>query len=201
MVMSQPSRYPATTRRAGLGVLLVALCAFFVAAPSAAFAHDELIGSTPSDGEVVETGPTEIDLRYSAEPLEGEGATEVLVIDPSGAEVQQGAPVLDRNGVIQELTGADERGTYTVVWRIVSSDGHPISGELTFSVGEASDPAEVPTTTGSDPDPDATAGADTDADGFNPTAIWIVGGIVVVGLGGALVAVLMARARRRDGGV
>jgi methionine-rich copper-binding protein CopC len=179
--------------------LLVALCAFFIAAPSAAFAHDELIGSTPDDGEIIETGPSEIDLRFSANPLEGDGATEVLVIDPSGAEVQQGDPILDRNGVIQELSGADERGTYTVVWRIVSSDGHPISGELTFSVGETSVPADIPTTTDADAG-DAT-GAGSDAGGFDLTPIWIVIGIVAVGLGGALVAILMARARGRNGGV
>ncbi|WP_396641562.1 copper resistance protein CopC [Microbacterium sp.] len=196
---SQPRRRPPTVRRPGLAVLLVALCAFFIAAPSAAFAHDELIGSTPDDGEIIETGPSEIDLRFSANPLEGDGATEVLVIDPSGAEVQQGDPILDRNGVIQELSGADERGTYTVVWRIVSSDGHPISGELTFSVGETSVPADIPTTTDADAG-DAT-GAGSDAGGFDLTPIWIVIGIVAVGLGGALVAILMARARGRNGGV
>lgn len=178
-------------------MLLVALCAFFVAAPSAAFAHDELIGSIPDDGEIVETDPSAIDLRFSANPLEGDGATEVLVIDPSGAEVQQGDPILDRNGVIQELSGTDERGTYRVVWRIVSSDGHPNSGELTFSVGETSVPADIPTTT----DAEAEAEDATDAGGFDLTPIWIVVGIVVVGLGGAVVAILMARARGRNGGV
>lgn len=194
---SQPRRRQPTVRRSGLAALLVALCAFFVAAPSTAFAHDELIGSTPDDGEIVETGPSEIDLRFSANPLEGEGATEVLVIDPSGAEVQQGDPVLDRNGVIQELSAADERGTYTVVWRIVSSDGHPISGELTFSVGETSVPAAIPTTT----DADVATDAGTDAGGFDLTPILIVLGVVAVGLGGALVAILMARARRGNDNV
>lgn len=193
---SQPGRRPSIVRRSSLAVLLIALCGFFVAAPSAAFAHDELIGSTPDDGAIVETGPGEIDLRFSANPLEGDGATEVLVIDPSGAEVQQGDPILDRNGVIQELSGTDERGTYTVVWRIVSSDGHPISGELTFSVGETSVPADIPTAT--DPDANDATDAGSDAGGFDLTPIWVVVGVVAVGLGGAVVAILMARARRRN---
>ncbi len=119
------------------------------------------------------------------------------MISPSGAEVQQGDPVLDRNGVIQELSGTDERGTYTVVWRIVSSDGHPISGELTFSVGEPSEPAGLPTAGGAGGETDP----DTDAVGVDLTAIWIIVGIVAIGLGGALVAVLMVRARRRNDGV
>ncbi len=196
--MSQPQRRPSAIRRSGLGALMIALCAFFVAAPSAAFAHDELIGSTPSNGEIVEVGPTEIDLRYSANPLEGAGATEVLVVSPSGAEVQQGDPVLDRNGVIQELSGADERGTYTVVWRIVSSDGHPVSGELTFSVGETSEPADLPTASDTGRGETDT---NTNTGGVDITAIWIIIGIVVIGLGGALVAVLVVRARGRNDGV
>lgn len=185
-------------RIAFLGALLLALCALFVAAPSAAFAHDELIGSDPASDEILETGPSQIDLRFSSNPLEGSGATEVVVVSPSGTEVQQGEPVLDRNGVIQELSGADERGTYTVLWRVVSSDGHPISGELMFSVGETSEPAELPTADETDGGAD---GGSTDAGGADLTAIWIILGIVVVGLGGAVVAVLMVRARGRNDGV
>ena len=196
---SEPRRRQLTVRHSGLAALLVVLCGFFVAAPSTAFAHDELIGSTPDDGEIVETGPSEIDLRFSANPLEGAGATEVLVVDPSGAEIQQGDPILDRNGVIQELSGTDERGTYTVVWRIVSSDGHPISGELAFSVGETSVPVDIATTTDADAG-DATD-AEADSGGFDLTLIWIIIGIVAVGLGGALVAILMARARGRNNDV
>jgi len=185
---------PSTARRLGLGVLLAALCAFFVAAPTAAFAHDELIGSSPADGDVVDASPTSIDLRFSAEPLAGDGATEVLVIDPSGREVQDGDPVLDRNGVIQNISGAEEPGTYRVIWRIVSSDGHPISGEVLFSVDEPSEPAPVPTA--------SEAGDAGDESGaFDATPLWVVGGLIVVGLGGALVAVLVARARRSNGGV
>lgn len=195
---SSPQRPASAVSRSALGALLVALCALFISVPSAAFAHDELIGSDPASDEILETAPTQIDLRFSANPLEGDGATEVVVFSPSGTEVQQGDPVLDRNGVIQELSGADERGTYTVLWRIVSSDGHPISGELLFSVGETSEPADIPAagTTGDDTD-----GATTDSAGADLTVIWIILGIVAAGLGGALVAVLMVRARGRNNGV
>ena len=192
-MISAPRHRPSTARRLGIGVLLSALCALFVSIPTAAFAHDELIGSSPADGEVVDTAPASIDLRFSSNPLEGDGATEVLVLDPSGREVQDGDPVLDRNGVIQTISGADEPGTYRVMWRVVSSDGHPLSGEILFSVDETSDPAPAPA--------QVDAGADDEAsDGLDATPIWIVLGIVVVGLGGALVAVPMARARGdRDG--
>lgn len=194
-----PQRHAPVVSRSVLGGLLVALCALFVSAPSAAFAHDELIGSTPASDEILETGPTEIDLRFSADPLEGAGATEVIVVSPSGSEVQQGDPVLDRNGVVQGLSGADERGTYTVLWRIVSSDGHPISGELLFSVGETSEPAALPTA--GDAASGETEGSNSAAGGADLTAVWIIIGIVLVGLGGALVAVLMVRARGRNDGV
>lgn len=192
MTSCTPDR-PSAARRFGIGLLLTALCALFVSIPTTAFAHDELIGSSPADGDVVDAGPTTIDLRFSASPLEGDGATGVVVIDPSGREVQDGAPVLDRNGVIQTIAGADEPGTYRVLWRIVSSDGHPVSGELFFSVDEPSDPAPLPTQVDSGEE-------DGTTEGFDATPIWVGLGIVVVGLGGAVVAVLMARARSgRDG--
>jgi CopC domain len=37
-----------------------------------------------------------------------------------------------------DLPGGLSRGTHLVSWRVVSADGHPVGGALTFSVGEPS---------------------------------------------------------------
>jgi len=179
-----------TRRLPGLLVAAAAV-ALLVAAPVPAYAHDELIGSDPENGVVLDVAPEQIDLRYSAEPLAEPGSTQVRVVDPAGAEVQSGDPEVVDNGVIQAISADSAAvGTYTVTWRVVSSDGHPISGELTFSVGEESEPVA--------PQDDV----DAPSDAILPpvaTVVWIVIGLVVVALGGALVAVLTVRARRRDG--
>ncbi|MGW2996193.1 CopD family protein, partial [Streptomyces sp. NPDC001193] len=42
-----------------------------------------------------------------------------------------------------ELSGKLPEGTYTVAWRVVSADGHPISGAFVFSIGAPSETAAV----------------------------------------------------------
>lgn len=161
--------------------LALALVLTAFAAP--AFAHDELIGSTPAAGSAVDALPNEVALTFSGVLLDETGTTDVVVKDAAGTDLAAGDPVLDGTRLTQPLTG-DASGLVTVIWRVVSSDGHPVSGEFSFTVGDG---ATVPTATGLPlPDPQAPPSG----------PIWIVLGIVVVGLGGALVAVLVARTRR-----
>jgi methionine-rich copper-binding protein CopC len=177
-----------SSRRVGMAAAIAAVAAVLMLAPSPASAHDDLLGSDPEDGVVLETAPAQVELRYSAEPLDEPGGTIVRVVDPEGAEVQQGEPEVVDNAVIQAIAAdAAVVGTYTVTWRVVSSDGHAISGELLFSVGEESEPADAPS---EGPIPE---------DGV-PTAVvalWIIGGVVAIGVMGAVVAVLVAISRRR----
>lgn len=169
------------TRLIAAAGLLIGVLLSAVAAP--AFAHDELIGSTPAAGSAVDTLPAEVTLTFSGVLLDEPGATVVEVTDASGTDLTGGDPVLDGTRLTQPLTGTAS-GEVTVIWRVVSSDGHPISDEFTFTVGSAVAPLESAT-----PLP----GAPMQTVDF--TWLWIVIGVVVVGLGGALVAVLVARAR------
>lgn len=156
-----------------------------------AFAHDELIGSTPVAGSQVDELPAEVVLTFSGVLLDEPGATQVVVTDASGASLVGGDPVLDGTRLTQPLEGSAS-GEVTVIWRVVSSDGHPISDEFTFTVGSggggAGEPAATPIATATPlPGPPMAA---TDF-----SWIWIVLGVVLVGAGGALVAVLVTKAR------
>lgn len=106
-----------------------------VAAPAAA--HDELAAVSPEPGAVLETAPDAVELSFTGEILDM--GHEVLVTDSEGRSVGQGPVELDGTQVIQPLeeTGAEDE-TYRVVWRVVSSDGHPIEGTFTYEVGEGS---------------------------------------------------------------
>ncbi|MDX2377147.1 copper resistance protein CopC [Microbacterium sp. LRZ72] len=175
---------PASRRRLPALVAGGLLAVTLTAMPMAASAHDELIGTDPEDGAVLEQAPEAVDLRFSAEPLTEEGGTQVRVIDPTGAEVQADAPETVDNGVIQAID-ADEIGTYTVTWRVVSSDGHPISGEFAFSVGEESEPAPAP------------APADESDAGSPDVLIWILVAVGGAAVAGAIVVAVIALLRRR----
>jgi hypothetical protein len=58
--------------------------------------------------------------------------------------------------VTQQVATGLTAGTYTVDYRVVSADGHPVEESLPFAITEA-------TQTGNGPDPSASAGASVKA--------------------------------------
>lgn len=170
--------------------MLAGLALVFFGGP--AFAHDEVIGSSPAAGSQVEALPAEIELTFSGVLLDEPGATQVVVTDASGASLVAGDPVLDGTRLTQPLEGT-AAGEVTVIWRVVSSDGHPISDEFTFTVGTGGETEG--TTAPVAPVETATPLPGPPMQATDFTWIWIVLGVVLVGAGGALVAVLVAKAR------
>ncbi|PRB11079.1 copper resistance CopC family protein [Microbacterium sp. MYb62] len=180
---------------APIAVAATLLAAFLVLlSPLSASAHDALVSSSPAADESVEVVPAELTLTFSAKLIGGEGATEVVVTDPDGNPVTDGAATVDGAIVTQPLRGSGPAGAYHVIWKVVSSDGHPTSGEYTFTVtvgdGEATEqPSTAPTTTA--PTTEQTAApapsdtpAPADADSGPGASAWIwgisIGGILVI---------------------
>src|SRR5689334_5698508 len=112
--------------------LLTALAGLAVAGAPAASAHDELVSSSPSDGARV-TAPTALTLTYS-ESLIRTGYR-VVVRGPGGRV--DGDVRLSGAKVVHRFTGPLPAGSYDVSWRVVSADGHPIAGTLSFTVRRA----------------------------------------------------------------
>lgn len=141
----------------GLGVLAAAS---LVLAP-AGLAHDQLIASTPAAGEALPTPPAEVVLTMSGDALDI--GTTVMVTDLDGAD-HAGAITIAGPDVRVEVADLED-GFYDVRWRIVSSDGHPVSGVVPFSVGDVGDrptaqpdtgPAEASGQATANPHPPAT---------------------------------------------
>ena len=109
---------------------------------SPAFAHDELVSSDPAADAVLTEAPAAVTLTFSAELTPGAGATEVQVLDAGGTVVNEGDAVTEGTTVTQPLAPELANGAYRVLWKVVSGDGHPVSGELAFTV-QAAEP--VPT--------------------------------------------------------
>lgn len=132
-----------------LGIMLAATTAI---AP--AQAHDQLVSSTPATDEALDPAPTEVTLTYSDNILEV--GVEVVVTDAGGTDWVAEAPAVDGPTVTVPLESDMPGGAYTVDWRVVSSDGHPISGTLPFSV---TTPAAEPSP--ATPEPSASSPAAT----------------------------------------
>lgn len=104
------------------------------AAPTPASAHDQLLASSPSEGAVVPAAPTEVRLDFSNRVLDLGGI--VIVVDRNGADWAAG-PLVSGRSVTQKLRAGAPDGAYQIRWQVVSADGHPISGIVNYSVGEA----------------------------------------------------------------
>ena len=118
---------------------LVALAAAMVVAGAGpASAHATLLESDPVQGAVLPEAPERIRFTYTeAVAAVPDG---VQVFDAEGGSVRSTAQVAgDTLDVV--LTDEVGSGTLIVVWRVISEDGHPVSGSLSFSIGAAS--AEV----------------------------------------------------------
>ena len=119
--------------------LLISVMALALAISQPANAHDELVSQSPAQGETVSAGVIDIRLEFSDPPLalEDGSGNEIFVTGPNGAIKYAGCLPIEGNfGVL--TADLDQVGTHTVAWRVVSSDGHPISGEFTFDIENSS---------------------------------------------------------------
>ncbi|WP_017583030.1 copper resistance CopC family protein [Nocardiopsis valliformis] len=138
--------------------LFAPFAAALLLAPAPAFAHDVLIDSNPEDGAALDTVPEEVVLTFNNSPLAGGSGSAIVVTGPDGAENQEGELEFDGTDVSVDLAPLGEAGEYSIAYRVVSSDGHPIQDTLTFSVSEEAVAAAAPEEPEEDP-----AGADEEA--------------------------------------
>ncbi|MGC9500830.1 copper resistance protein CopC [Streptomyces sp. WG7] len=104
-----------------------------------ASAHAALRSTDPGDGTVLQRAPRHVTLTFTESV--GLRDDSFRVLDPGGHRVRTGEA--GRAGGRSDtarvaLTGELGEGTYTVAWRVVSADSHPVSGAFTFSVGKPS---------------------------------------------------------------
>lgn len=118
-----------------LGVLLVLLLAG--AAPASA--HAALRASDPEEGSVVRTAPTHITLTFTESVGLLEDSFRVYGPDNRRVPVEEPRHAADAADTARAALPPDlDEGTYTVAWRVVSADSHPVSGAFTFSIGTPS---------------------------------------------------------------
>jgi copper resistance protein C len=123
---------------ATLAMLAVVASGLIAAMPAAA--HDAVIDQTPARGETLDAGIIEIRLTFNNQLLavSGSSASEIIVVGPLGeSERLQNNSCAFLSESRRELStrvDLDESGEYSVSWRAVSSDGHPISQSFRFSL-------------------------------------------------------------------
>lgn len=122
-----------------VSALVLSLSSVFLLS-SPALAHNELINSSPSADSVVEAGPIEIRLEYGEEPIPTEfGKGNLLAIANAETGEQLGAACARIDGKTMYTTvNIQDPGTYKVLWRSASDDGHIASGDYLITVENTS---------------------------------------------------------------
>ncbi|MFJ4170963.1 copper resistance protein CopC [Paenarthrobacter sp. NPDC089714] len=130
-----------------VAALAFASAVLFGAAPASA--HDVAESTTPANGATVAAVPASVSITFNNRPLAiGSGVT----VTAGGENWADGAVEIIDNQAVQKLRPGAPAGEYTVVWRVVSSDSHPIEGTFKFTA-----------TTGSTTAADGSAGASPSA--------------------------------------
>lgn len=158
--------------RRRLGPLLASL----VLVPSAAAAHSTWVETNPRNGATVETLPSEATVTVSEEPQKADA----VLARPDG-KVEKLSSRIVGSTINVRLPASGPRGAYTLSYRVVSADGHPISGSAKFTVTAGPTPSAPPAPSSSK----------------EPARGPLVSIVIVVAIVGAAATVFAARAARR----
>ena len=186
------------------GTLALALLTPGALLAPTALAHSELVSSDPADGATLDAAPTTVSFTFN-EPLMPD-FVRFVGTDPSGATGDLPVSSVEGPTATIDWPAGAPGGEWRVNYRVVSQDGHPIEGGITFTYAAAS-PTPSPTSaaptsasptsaaptsappTSAVPSPSTSPAADTNG-GTSGLLIagLAVGAIVIVGVVIALVA-------------
>jgi copper transport protein len=119
---------PMKARRILALSILVALCV-----PASAWAHANLLRNVPADRAVLDTAPRAVRFVFDDRVRVASG---IRAIRNGGGSVLGGKPrVVGGKTLVVPLRSNLRDGAYTVLWRIISDDGHNEAGVISFAVG------------------------------------------------------------------
>lgn len=117
-------------------ILLISLIALFFIAPSAC-AHVSLVSTSPGENSTVDHLPAQVVIEFN-EPLiiiGAENPNSLTVTSQSGSSATSGEMQVSGSKISIALNEAmPEIGEFTVNYRVVSGDGHKVSGSYNFTV-------------------------------------------------------------------
>ncbi|MFI7220264.1 copper resistance protein CopC [Micromonospora maritima] len=171
------------------------LTALLLAPATPAAAHNSLQSATPAQDARLTAAPTTVTLRF-LQRLNPEFTT-IVLSDADRRKVPTRAPAVDGSAGTVTVEQPLANGVYTVAYRVVSVDGHPVQGAYRFTVADPT----APTPSAAAGTPGAPVGADAanpasaaDNGEIGPPLALIAGGLVAA-LAVAGMALLLLRRR------
>jgi methionine-rich copper-binding protein CopC len=130
-------------------VILLAFQCLILSAPTS-FAHGQIVTSYPLDGSTSSPTPTQVWIEFDGElqTIDGEVVNTLKVTDSTGLVVSAEEAVIEGAKISTQVSDQSVGGVFTVEYRIVSEDGHPVEGSYTFQASPGFEATEMiePTT-------------------------------------------------------
>lgn len=163
-------------------------------------AHAELTSTDPADGSSLSAPPAQVTLTFG-ETLVPETVT--IAVSTQDGAVAGIAPRTEGDTVTVPWPAEAGAGDYTVAYRVVSEDGHPVEGQFAFSIAatEASSAAVPDASSVASPVAEATPATVASEAPYEPTGPedgsidWVLV-IVVMAFGVAAFSALLVAGRR-----
>jgi copper transport protein len=177
------------SRSAGLGdannvgvraFAVAALALAALALPQVAAAHATLVRSSPASGAALAVAPRAARFVFDdvVRPASG-----IKAVRSDGTPVQAGKPHVVGGKTLVVPLQTLSTGDYTVLWRVISDDGHTEAGVITFSVGTGAPPGV------------AVLNASAGVGAREVIARWLFFAGLLVAAGGAVFRLAVAEAR------
>ncbi|TKI83931.1 copper resistance CopC/CopD family protein [Bacillus mycoides] len=122
-----------------LGAWLLIACVFIILIPKSASAHAYVVKSNPAENETLKKAPSVVKIEFD-EDIQVSSFNTLFVRDTSGKRVDlKDAHIDKKNKKILEagLKENLKNGLYSIQWKAISADGHPIQGVIPFRIGLA----------------------------------------------------------------
>lgn len=123
------------------GVFLVMMLLFTINISNAS-AHAYIVNSSPSENESLDDSPTKATIEYN-EKIQS-GFAVLNVTNSAGEKVDEGNVTVEDKTISVDLKANLKNDVYTMEWRVVSADGHSITGLVPFSIGELPEGVVLP---------------------------------------------------------
>jgi copper transport protein len=136
----------------GLAAAAILAGGIVAAAGTPAYAHANLVATSPPNGAELDRPPAEIRLRFSERVTVAADA--VTLRGSGGAAVATGPAALapdDPSTIVLPVPADLPGGSYIVSFRAVSADSHPVVGAIAFGVGTPAVPVDEADLAAGDP--------------------------------------------------
>lgn len=155
----------------------------WLATATPALAHNVLISSDPAKGASLAAGPAKVTLTFD-QYVQNANVNQIAVVGPGGGQWAEGQVEVRDSVVSVPLRPLGPAGEYKIGYRILSADGHAVTGEVPFTLTAAGTgtPASADAAKGTG---QATTAPATGGEGSTgvPIWVWIAGAVVLLAVG------------------